>query len=51
MNFATVTMASVAPIIMVAHPSVQANSLNELVKLVRANPGKFSFSSAGVGTG
>jgi tripartite-type tricarboxylate transporter receptor subunit TctC len=49
-NFATVTMASVAPIIMVAHPSVQANNLNELVKLVRANPGKLSFSSAGVGT-
>ena len=49
-NFATVTMASVAPIIMVAHPSVKAKNLNELVELVRADPGKFSFSSAGVGT-
>jgi tripartite-type tricarboxylate transporter receptor subunit TctC len=32
------------------NPSVPAHSVKELVDLVRANPGKYSFASAGLGT-
>jgi tripartite-type tricarboxylate transporter receptor subunit TctC len=32
------------------NPSVPAQSVRELVGLVRANPGKYSFASAGLGT-
>lgn len=32
------------------NPSVPARSVRELVDLIRANPGKYSFASAGLGT-
>jgi tripartite-type tricarboxylate transporter receptor subunit TctC len=32
------------------HPSVPAGTVNEMVALIRANPGKYSFASAGLGT-
>src|SRR5262249_10185576 len=31
-------------------PAVPAKTVNELVELIKANPGKYSFSSAGAGT-
>src|SRR6185503_20251691 len=33
------------------NPEVPAKTVQELAALIRANPGKYSFSSAGVGTG
>jgi tripartite-type tricarboxylate transporter receptor subunit TctC len=36
--------------VITVHPSVQAGSLKELVALVKANPGKYSYASGGVGT-
>ena len=38
------------PIVMVAHPSVAANNVTELIALEKSKPGSLSFASAGVGT-
>jgi tripartite-type tricarboxylate transporter receptor subunit TctC len=38
------------PLVLAAHPSVPAESLDELVAWIKRNPGKFSYASYGVGT-
>jgi tripartite-type tricarboxylate transporter receptor subunit TctC len=38
------------PLVLAAHPSVPAESLDELVAWIRRNPGKFGYASYGVGT-
>jgi tripartite-type tricarboxylate transporter receptor subunit TctC len=49
-DFALVGMLSVTPTCIVVNPAVPANSLRELASLVRANPGKYAYGSAGPGT-
>lgn len=49
-DFDTVTIAAASPNVLVVHPSLPANTLKELVDLIKANPHKHSFASAGVGT-
>jgi tripartite-type tricarboxylate transporter receptor subunit TctC len=49
-DFAPVAMLITAPNVMVAHPSVPANNLRELIALAKAQPGKLSFASNGAGT-
>jgi len=49
-DFAPVTLLATVENALVVHPSVQANSVKELIALARANPGKLSFSSPGVGS-
>jgi tripartite-type tricarboxylate transporter receptor subunit TctC len=49
-DFEPVTVAADAANILLVHPSVPAKTVKELVDLVRANPGKYSFASAGTGT-
>jgi len=44
-----VLVASV-PLLLVVHQSLNVSSVKELVALLKANPGKFSYSSAGNGT-
>ncbi len=39
------------PLILVVHPSVQANSVKELIGLARAKPGALSYASGGAGAG
>jgi tripartite-type tricarboxylate transporter receptor subunit TctC len=40
---------SVAPLIMIAHPSLPANNVKELVALAKSKPGQLNFASSGVG--
>ena len=48
-DFATVCALAQNPNLFVLHPSVPARTLAELVALVRANPGKYSYASNSVG--
>ena len=46
-DFAFVTQLTTSPLMLVAHPSLAARSLPELVALARAQPGRLSFASLG----
>jgi tripartite-type tricarboxylate transporter receptor subunit TctC len=50
-DFDAVAIAATTMQVLAVHPSVPAQTVQELVALIRANPGKYSYSSAGVGTG
>src|SRR3954471_7881077 len=49
-DFLPVTMPAYAPNVLVANPSLPVASVKELAGYIKANPGKLSFASAGVGT-
>jgi tripartite-type tricarboxylate transporter receptor subunit TctC len=49
-DFTPVTKAAGSPNGLFVHPSIPANSVKELVDLLKANPGKYTFASPGIGT-
>jgi tripartite-type tricarboxylate transporter receptor subunit TctC len=49
-DFTPVTLVASGPHALTVHPLVPAKDVNELVALVRANPGKYSFASSGTNT-
>ena len=49
-DFAPVAMVALAPYIIVAHPSVPAKNVKELIALAKSRPGELRFASAGVGS-
>ena len=49
-DFNGVTLGAATPVVLTVNPSVQAHSVKELVALIRATPGKFSYASPGTGT-
>lgn len=49
-DLAPISLAVRSPYILTVHPSVKAGSVKELVSLARAQPGKFSYGSVGVGS-
>lgn len=49
-DFAPVTRVSIGPLLLVVHPSLQANSIAQLIGLAKARPGQLTFGSAGIGT-
>ena len=49
-DFAPISLAASAPVIMVVHPSVPVRTAKELVALARARPGALNFASGGPGS-
>jgi tripartite-type tricarboxylate transporter receptor subunit TctC len=49
-DFASVTVISHSPLLLAANINFPPQNIQEFLKYVRANPGKVSFGSAGVGT-
>jgi tripartite-type tricarboxylate transporter receptor subunit TctC len=48
-DFAPVALPVASAIVVIVHPSVPAKTLAELVALIRANPGKYSYATGGAG--
>jgi tripartite-type tricarboxylate transporter receptor subunit TctC len=49
-DFAPVTLAAISPNVLTVHPSIPARTVKELIAEIKANPSKYSFASAGLGT-
>jgi tripartite-type tricarboxylate transporter receptor subunit TctC len=49
-DFAPVGRVGVTPTMLAVHPSIPASDVKSLVALIKANPGKFTFGSSGVGS-
>lgn len=49
-SFVPVTQISTSNLVLVVHPSVEANSVAELIALAKSKPGQLSFGSGGNGT-
>ena len=49
-DFEAIGMVAASPTVLVASNSVAAKNANELVQLIKAKPGTFSYASAGNGT-
>lgn len=49
-DFVAVTLFANVPELLVAHPSAPFDSMDGFLKYAKANPGKLSYSSAGIGT-
>jgi len=50
-SYEPITMLAMVPLILVVNPNVPAKSVQDLVALAKASPGKLTYSSAGVGQG
>jgi len=49
-NFVPITLIARVPNMLVINPNVPAKNVQELVALLKANPGKYTFASSGNGT-
>jgi tripartite-type tricarboxylate transporter receptor subunit TctC len=49
-DFAPITMAGASPNALIINPEIPAKTVKELVALIKANPGKYTFASPGIGT-
>ncbi len=50
-DLAPVSITAVAPNVITATPSLEANTMAQLIALAKKNPGKLSFATAGTGSG
>ena len=49
-DFAPISLVAVTPYLLVVNPAVKASTVKDLVGLMKANPGKMNYASAGVGS-
>ena len=49
-DLAPITLVGTVPNILIVHPGLPVNSVNELIALAKKTPGKISFASTGQGT-
>jgi tripartite-type tricarboxylate transporter receptor subunit TctC len=49
-DFAPVSLAAIAPNLLVVHPSLPVKSVKDLIALAKARPGQLQFSSVGSGS-
>ncbi len=49
-DFEAVTVGAATPVVLAVNPAVPAHTVKELVALIRANTGKYSYASPGTGT-
>ncbi len=49
-DFTFVAMVASTPLMLVVHPSTPARNVQELIGLLKASPGKYSYGSSGNGT-
>ena len=50
-DFAPITLVAIAPMLLVAHPSVPAGNLREFIAYAKQHPGAINFATGGPGTG
>jgi tripartite-type tricarboxylate transporter receptor subunit TctC len=49
-DFTYIAMVASTPLMLVVHPSTPASNVRELITVLKANPGKYSYGSSGNGT-
>jgi tripartite-type tricarboxylate transporter receptor subunit TctC len=49
-DFQPITLVASTPYLLVLHPGVQAKTLKEFIALVKSQPGKLNYASAGTGS-
>jgi tripartite-type tricarboxylate transporter receptor subunit TctC len=49
-DFSPISLAALIPQILVAHPSVPANNIRELIALAKSEPGTLNYASVGTGS-
>jgi tripartite-type tricarboxylate transporter receptor subunit TctC len=49
-DFAPISMLAVVPGVLAVHPSLPAQTMPELIALIRHNPGKLSYGTPGIGS-
>jgi len=49
-DFVAITLIARVPNMLVVNPAIPASNVKELIALLKANPGKYSFASSGNGT-
>jgi tripartite-type tricarboxylate transporter receptor subunit TctC len=49
-DFAPISLVAVSPYLLAVNPKVEAKSVKELVALMKAQPGRLNYASAGVGS-
>ncbi|HKU69753.1 MAG TPA: tripartite tricarboxylate transporter substrate binding protein [Burkholderiales bacterium] len=49
-DFAPLTLVASTPYLLVVHPGVKANTLKDFIALMKSQPGKLNYASAGAGS-